>query len=172
MRHLPCFLPLAAVVSAALASAPVAAEPVENPDGTTNLPAPRFVSLKSNSAMMRAGPEERFPILWEYKRKGLPMEVLREYKHWRRVRDPDGTIGWMQKALLTGTRTGFISGEARTLYTSPDMQARVAWRIAPGAVVTITLCENVWCRVSNGGRSGYILRNHFWGSYRDEAISG
>ncbi|OYU16131.1 MAG: hypothetical protein CFE37_01915 [Alphaproteobacteria bacterium PA4] len=172
MRHHPCFLLSVAILLAAAAGPATAAEPVENPDGTTNLPVPRFVSLKSNSAMMRTGPEERFPILWEYKRKGLPMEVLREYKQWRQVRDPDGTLGWMQKALLTGTRTGFVIGETRTLFTSPDVQSRIAWRIAPGTVVTITLCENVWCRVSNGGRSGYILRNQLWGTYPNEAISG
>jgi SH3-like domain-containing protein len=172
MRHHPCFL-LSVAAAIAIAAGPVAAaEPVENPDGTTNLPVPRFVSLKSNSAMMRAGPEERFPILWEYKRKGLPVEVLGEYKQWRQVRDPDGTLGWMQKALLTGTRTGLVIGETRTLFTSPDVQSRIAWRIAPGTVVTITLCENIWCRVSNGGRSGYILRNQLWGTYPNEAISG
>jgi SH3-like domain-containing protein len=160
----------AALVAAAL-SAPLAAG--ERSDGTTDFPVPRFVSLKSNSAMMRTGPDDsRFPIAWEYKRRGLPMEILREYGIWRLVRDPEGTTGWMNKSLLTGERTGFITEETRTLYTSPDLQSRVAWRIQPGAVVTITLCESVWCRVSNGGRSGYILRNQMWGTYPNEAIGG
>lgn len=145
----------------------------ERADGSTNLPVPRFVSLKSNTAMLRTGPDDRrFPIQWEYRRRGLPMEILREYNIWRQVRDPDGTIGWMNKSLLTGERTGFITGGIRTLYTAPDLQSRVAWRIEPGTVVTITLCENIWCRVSNAGRSGYILRNQMWGTYPNEAIGG
>ncbi len=74
------------------------------------------------------------------------MEIIREYGIWRQVRDPDGIIGWMNKSLLTGERTGYVTGGIRTLYTSPDLQSRVAWRIEPGTVVTITLCENVWCR--------------------------
>ncbi len=152
---------------------PAVAAVTERADGTTTLPVPRFVSLKSNSAMMRTGPDDRrFPIAWEYKRKGLPMEVLREYGLWRQVRDPDGTIGWMNKSLLEGQRTGIVMGDERTLFTSPDLQSRVAWRIAPGAVVTITLCENVWCRVSNGGRSGFILRTQIWGTYPNEVIGG
>jgi SH3-like domain-containing protein len=158
---------------AILLSAPALAALEERADGTTNLPVPRFVSLKSNSAMMRTGPDDRrFPIQWEYKRRGLPMEIMREYGIWRQVRDPDGTIGWMNKSLLQGDRTGFVTGSVRTLYTSPDLQSRVAWRIASGAVVTITLCENVWCRVSNAGRSGYILRNQIWGTYPNEPIGG
>jgi SH3-like domain-containing protein len=163
---------LALMIPALTATAALAAGE-EKSDGTTNLPVPRFVSLKSNTAMMRTGPDDRrFPIQWEYKRRGLPMEVVREYGIWRQVRDPDGTIGWMNKSLLTGERTGYVIGSTRTLYTSPDLQSRVAWRIEPGTVVTITLCENVWCRVSNGGRSGYILRNQIWGTYPNEAIGG
>lgn len=154
------------------AATPVLAASEERADGTTTLPVPRFVSLKSNSAMMRSGPEERFPILWEYKRRGLPLEILKEYKIWRQVRDPDGTIGWMNKSLLTGVRTGFVRDQMRTLYVAPDLQSRVAWRVEPGTVMTITLCETVWCRVSKDGQSGYILRNQLWGTYPGEAVGG
>ena len=164
--------PIRLLLLAAVFAAPVSAAPTERADGTTTLPVPRFVSLKSNSAMMRSGPEERFPILWEYRRRGLPLEIVKEYKIWRQVRDPDGTLGWMNKSLLTGTRTGFVREQVRTLYVAPDLQSRVAWRIEPGTVVTITLCETIWCRVSNDGRSGYMLRNQLWGTYPGEAVGG
>jgi SH3-like domain-containing protein len=157
---------------AALAVAATAADAAEFADGTTDLPKPRFVSVKGGSAMMRSGPGERFPILWEYKRVGLPMEILKEYEIWRQVRDPDGTIGWMNKALLTGRRTGIVRDQQRLLYVAPDMKSRIAWRIAPGAVVNITLCEDIWCRVSKDGKSGYILRGQMWGTYPREKIEG
>jgi SH3-like domain-containing protein len=158
---------------ALLAAVPALGAAGERADGTTSYPVPRFVSLKSNTAMMRTGPDDRrFPIVFEYKRRGLPVEIIREYGIWRQVRDPDGQIGWMNKSLLTGQRSGFVTGGIRTLFTSPDLQSRVAWRIEPGTVVTITLCENVWCRVSNGGRSGYILRSQIWGTYPNETIGG
>ena len=94
-----------------IACAATAANAAEFADGTTDLQKPRFVSIKGGSAMMRSGPGERFPILWEYKRPGLPMEILKEYEIWRQVRDPDGTIGWMNKALLTGQRTGIVKDQ-------------------------------------------------------------
>ena len=155
-----------------IACAATAANAAEFADGTTDLQKPRFVSIKGGSAMMRSGPGERFPILWEYKRPGLPMEILKEYEIWRQVRDPDGTIGWMNKALLTGRRTGMVRGQSRLLYVAPDMKSRIAWRIAPGAVVNITLCEDIWCRVSKDGKSGYILRGQMWGTYAREKIEG
>ncbi len=167
-----------------LAPAPPAiAAPEDKADGTTTLPVPRFVSLKSGKAMLRAGPDDqRFPILWEYRRKGLPMEIVREYGLWREVRDPTGTRGWMNKSLLSGVRTALVlaeSGQAddsggapRLLYTAPNPRGRIAWRAAPGAVVTIILCEDVWCRVSNAGRSGFIPRAQLWGTYPGEAVGG
>ncbi|OSZ71993.1 hypothetical protein CAP39_01005 [Sphingomonas sp. IBVSS1] len=154
------------------ATAPTALAATEFADGTTDLPKPRFVSIKSNSAMMRTGPGERFPIKWEYKRAGLPVEVLQEYEIWRKVRDPAGEIGWMNKALLTSQRTAIITGQTRLLYVSPDVKSRIAWRIAPGAVVLVTLCEDLWCRVSKDGKSGYILRSEMWGTYKREKIEG
>ncbi|WP_310474722.1 SH3 domain-containing protein [Sandarakinorhabdus sp.] len=156
----------------ALAVVATAAGAAEFADGTTDLPKPRFVSVKGGSAMMRSGPGERFPILWEYKRVGLPMEILKEYEIWRQVRDPDGTIGWMNKALLTGRRTGLVRDQQRLLYVAPDMKSRIAWRVAPNAVVNITLCEDIWCRVSKDGKSGYILRGQMWGTYTREKIEG
>ena len=155
-----------------IACAATAANAAEFADGTTDLQKPRFVSIKGGSAMMRSGPGERFPILWEYKRPGLPMEILKEYEIWRQVRDPDGTIGWMNKALLTGQRTGMVRDQSRLLYVAPDMKSRIAWRIAPGAVVNITLCEDIWCRVSKDGKSGYILRGQMWGTSAREKIEG
>lgn len=155
-----------------IACAATASNAAEFADGTTDLQKPRFVSIKGGSAMMRSGPGERFPILWEYKRPGLPMEILKEYEIWRQVRDPDGTIGWMNKALLTGQRTGMVRDQSRLLYVAPDMKSRIAWRIAPGAVVNITLCEDIWCRVSKDGKSGYILRGQMWGTYAREKIEG
>ncbi|WP_439546659.1 SH3 domain-containing protein [Sandarakinorhabdus sp.] len=152
------------------ATAPAVA--TEFADGTTDLPKPRFVSIKRGQAMMRTGPGERFPIKWEYRRAGLPLEILKEYEIWRQVRDPDGEIGWMNKALLTGQRTGMIKEQVRLLYVAPDVNSRIAWRIAPGAVVTITLCEDMWCRISKDGKSGYILRGQMWGTYAREKIEG
>jgi SH3-like domain-containing protein len=164
MRRLPILIACAALVAGPAAVA------TDFADGTTDLPRPRFVSIKRGKAMMRSGPGERFPIKWEYRRPGLPMEILREYQIWRQVRDPAGEIGWMNKALLSGTRTGIIRDGVQILYVAPDLGSRIAWRIAPGAVVTITLCEDMWCRVSRDGKSGYILRDRLWGTYRREKI--
>jgi len=174
VRSLALILALAFAGPAVAAPAAAPAPKVEKcPEGKSNLPVPRFVSLKSGRAHLRAGPDDiRYPIVWRYIRKGLPVEIIGEYCIWRQIRDPDGATGWVNKQLLQSDRTAIITGGIRSLYVSPDLQARVAWRIEPGAVVQVNLCDGVWCRVTSDGRSGYILRDQMWGTYPAEAIGG
>ncbi len=181
VRHLCFVLALSTALPAAAVDAPPVAKPKAAPktaaescpEGKSNQPVPRFVSIKSGRAHLRAGPDDqRYPIVWVYIRKGLPVEVIGEYCIWRQIRDPDGATGWVNKQLLQSDRTAMVQGAIRPLYTSPNVQSRVAWRIEPGTVVALTLCEGQWCRVSTEGRSGYIMREQIWGTYPNEAVGG
>lgn len=77
-----------------------------NERGTvTNLPIPRFVSMKVSEGFVRRGPSKLHRIDWVYKHRNTPLMVTGEYEHWRRVQDVDGQGGWMHFRLLSGTRT-------------------------------------------------------------------
>lgn len=77
----------------------------------TGLPLPRYAALRSDEVNMRAGPGQRFPILWVYHRRGMPVRVEREFDVWRLVEDQTGQKGWMQQATLAGGRDFLIPGE-------------------------------------------------------------
>ncbi|NJR20392.1 MAG: hypothetical protein HC777_02240, partial [Hyphomonadaceae bacterium] len=77
----------------------------ETPSGQ---PVPRFVSLKFSKIRGRAGPDLDYPIRWEYKRKGLPVQVIAETDEWRRIQDPNGTISWVHKRMIDGKRTAIV----------------------------------------------------------------
>ena len=53
----------------------------------SKLKVPRFVSLRFGTVYLRTGPGRKYPIDWVYKRRGLPVEVIRDFDTWRRVRD-------------------------------------------------------------------------------------
>jgi SH3-like domain-containing protein len=142
----------------------------EAEQGLSGLPVPRFVSLGAGEANMRSGPGERYPITWVYQRRGLPLEVIREWGIWRLVRDPQGGKGWMNKNLISGERTAYVTRTIRTLHQRPDVASPVVWRLEPGVVAKIVLCEEAWCQLSIDGKSGYILRNQIWGVYPSESI--
>jgi SH3-like domain-containing protein len=131
----------------------------------------RYVSLRSDKAYLREGPSFKHRILWVYKHKGYPFQVIAEYDVWRRLRGPDGTIGWMSASMLTDQRTVLVTGRARVpLYADPEPRAKlVAWAM-PGATARLEACVLRSCRISAPGLKGWIDKEKIWGVGRDEVF--
>jgi SH3-like domain-containing protein len=136
----------------------------------SGLPVPRFASLRAGRAYMRAGPGKEYPVIWEFVRPGTPLEVVSEWNVWRKVRDADGTEGWMDRAMLSTDRTIQITRQMRDLRARPDLSSPIVLRAEPGVVMRVTMCADRWCRVEGQGRSGYLLREHGFGVYPAETI--
>ncbi len=114
------------ILAAALAPAApaTAADAARGP--VTNLPLPRFVSMRGESANARRGPSLDQRVDWEFVQQGLPLEVTAEYGQWRRVRDADGAGGWVHHALLSGVRTALVRGDAAVALRAGPTEARPA----------------------------------------------
>jgi SH3-like domain-containing protein len=136
------------------------------------LPVPRFVSLRAGEVNMRTGPGEQYPVEWVYRRQGLPIEIIGEYHTWRRVRDWQGTEGWIHVSMLSGRRAVIITGGKRTLHQLADSQSPVAAEVEPGVIGRLLECrpQSAWCRIDIDGTKGWIKRSEFWGVYEDEAV--
>jgi SH3-like domain-containing protein len=143
----------------------------EKPDGG---PAklPRFASLRSDEVNMRAGPGLRYRIDWVYKRRDLPVEIMREFDVWRWVRDADGTEGWMQQATLMGRRSFIVQKADAALRADANETAAAVAILKPGVIGRIRSCEAAsdWCNVQSGSYRGYLRREQFWGVLPGETI--
>ena len=113
----------------------------------TGLPVPRFVSLHAPKANVRTGPGVRYPVDWVLVRRGMPVEIVAEFEHWRKIRDWQGTEGWVHQSMLTATRTAVVMTEVRALRRSADDKAPAVARVEPGVVGRILSCEGAWCRL-------------------------
>lgn len=159
---------LALVVAVALCGTHAAAEPVRGP--VTNLPLPRYVSMKSAEGNVRRGPSLGHRIDWVYRRKDLPLRVTAEYGHWRRVEDRDGQGGWVHYALLSGTRTVLIEAEEAPLRLRPDAEAPALAVARRGVVARIDSCARDWCRIRKDRHAGWARKSALWGVGADEII--
>ncbi|MBT7641521.1 MAG: SH3 domain-containing protein [Rhodobiaceae bacterium] len=140
------------------------------PLGDSGLPLPRFVSINKSEANMRRGPGEDYPLLFQYQRRGLPLEIIAEYGQWRQVRDHEGSEGWMHARLLRGNRTVMLrqAANALILRQRPDMGAGVVALGQSGAIGRLEECEGDWCEIDLGGHEGWVQRDMLWGVYRFE----
>ena len=124
---------------------------------------PYWASISVDEARMRKGPSPDVPVIWEYRRKDLPVKVVARFETWRKIEDPDGTQGWMAARLLSRTRTAIVTGETRPMREEASLGAAVAYRAEPGVVGRITDCKNGWCLFDVKGRKGWIQTDHIWG---------
>ena len=112
---------------------PPAAPPKPVVGTVTGLPLPRFAALGSNQVNMRIGPDLRYRIDWTYQRRDLPVQIIEEHQIWRKIRDPEGTEGWVQRPLLNARRTFLVPGEGSApLRRRPDAEAPPVAHLKPG----------------------------------------
>lgn len=137
------------------------------PLGASGLALPRFVSIKSDAANVRRGPGPDFPLLWQYQRQNLPLEIIAEYNDWRQIRDHQGSEGWMKAPLLSGTRTVIVrrSAHAVTLRATPDATGGVVALVQPGVIGTLDMCKDDWCEIEVDSYDGWLPRDQIWGVY-------
>lgn len=165
-----CLLLIALLVAGtaieAIASAETGSE--INPSG---LPIPRFVSLRSGEVNLRTGPGLTYPINWIYQRAGMPVEVVEEFDTWRKIRDWEGSEGWVHQSMLDGKRTFLVTGsDVQTMRLSPELDAHPAARLSPGVVGELLECGPVWCRGTIQGYHGWIERELIFGVLPDETF--
>lgn len=136
----------------------------------SGLPVPRFVSLRSGEVNLRTGPGTRYPIEWVLTKRSLPVEVVQEFDTWRKIRDHQGSEGWVQSSFLTGRRTLLITGATRKLRADRKDDAAIVAMAEPGVVGRLLECRETWCRAEIGGYKGWLKRSEFWGAYSDEVV--
>jgi SH3-like domain-containing protein len=157
------------VVALAPAAPAAASDPDHGP--VTNLPLPRFVSLRAESANARRGPSLDQRVDWEFVHQGLPLEITAEYGQWRRVQDADGMGGWVHHALLSGVRTALVRGAAAVpLRAGPTDRAAVRAMAEPGVVGRLETCDEGWCEIAADGLRGWLPRATLWGVAPDEDL--
>lgn len=137
----------------------------------TNLPLPRYVSLRSSKINVRRGPGLDYRKDWVFRRSGLPVRVIEEYGDWRRIVDKDDAGGWVYHAMITGRRTVLITGTDVRFRENPIETAEVTAQAEQGVVARLRACELAWCEVEAEGHRGWVPKDAIWGVDAEEIFS-
>jgi SH3-like domain-containing protein len=131
----------------------------------SGMPVPRFVSLKFDKVNARAGPGDDHRLLWVYRVRGLPLQVIAETSEWRRVCDPQGQTAWVHKRTTDGRRTVMNTGPlAVELARKPKPGAKPAAYLNSEATAALDRCGKGWCKVHLDGASGWVREGALWGT--------
>jgi SH3-like domain-containing protein len=136
----------------------------------TNLPLPRYVTLKGSEGNARRGPSLTHRIDWVFTRPGMPLKVTAEFEHWRRVEDSEGAGGWVHYALLSGTRAVLVTEDMVEIRARPDDAAEPVLQAEYGVIARLQECSVEWCRISADGTRGWVRKTSLWGVDPGEII--
>lgn len=143
-----------------------------NLGAVSNLPLPRFVSLKATRTNVRVGPGAEYEISWTFVKAGLPVELLQEYDNWRYIRDYTGSEGWIAASLLTGKRrvimSPLVKNKANYIFAKKATDSYIVAKVMSGALGEVSSCDGTWCKVKFDKASGWIRQNKLWGVYPEE----
>jgi SH3-like domain-containing protein len=138
--------------------------------GQSGLALPRYASLRATEVNVRTGPGVRYPVKWVFMRRDLPIEIIAEFSTWRKIRDWQGTEGWVHRSMLSGKRTVIITDAVQIMRREPSRWAPAVARVEAGVVAHILNCGVEWCRVEAGGFRGWVKHGQFWGRGKKEQI--
>ena len=134
----------------------------------TGLPLPRFVSLKGDKVNLRRGPSLDYKIDWVYKRKHLPLMIVSEFDHWRKVTDFEGYSGWIYKDLLSGSRYIIVKKEETLLRNKASFDSLGKAILKKEVIGKLIDCEGKWCFIRIKNIRGYVLAEDIWGTEIDK----
>jgi SH3-like domain-containing protein len=140
----------------------------------TGLVLPRYASLKTDRVNLREGPSKEHATTWVFQRAGLPVEITAEFETWRKVRDSEGSEGWVLHSLLSGRRTALVApgkkDENFKIFARASAGADLAATLQSGVIGNVRNCDGAWCLIDGDGFKGYIQQSNLWGVYPGEKI--
>ncbi|HYF23076.1 MAG TPA: SH3 domain-containing protein [Caulobacteraceae bacterium] len=146
------------------ATASRAARPEDKPT-PSGLPVPRWVSLKFGEVNARSGPGDDHRLVWVYRARNLPVQVIAETREWRKICDPEGGTAWVHRRVTSGERTALrLDRRELPLRAAPRPEAKVRARLVGMGVAGLDKCERGWCRLSAAKVKGWAPEDALWGT--------
>ena len=136
----------------------------------SGLKVPRFVTLKSDEVNMRAGPGLEYPVIWHYRRMGLPLRVEAEFEVWRKVVDHKGDTGWMHQSVVSLRRFALVTNGSARIYSRPSDESPLVAVAERDALLELQSCPTQWCKVASGDMRGWMSRTALWGLLEGEVL--
>ena len=179
-RHILRALLVTLTAIAGLGFVAVATAAEQNTDG---LPLPRFATTRSSPINVRVGPGQKYDLAWIFTKPNMPIEIVAEFDIWRKIRDFDGSEGWIQQNLLSGARAGLVApwknGANVPLLAGASADASIRAYLGTGFRVDVRKCDGNWCQVDATSHdasghaqtySGYLKQSDIWGVYENEVF--
>lgn len=127
-------------------------------------PAPLFVSVGDKPAILYDALSVKANKLFILSRFH-PLEVLVRLDKWTKVRDAEGTIGWVENSSLGDKRFAQVSAATAEIRASAAATSAVVFEAQRGVILEVTApATDGWLAVRHrDGQSGFVRVTQVWG---------
>jgi len=97
---------------------------------------------------------------------GYPLEVIVNLGDWLKVRDPYGTLSWVESKNLQSKRTVIVKVDKANIYKEPELKSGLLANVEKDVVIELSdpLITNGWIKVRyQQDLDGYIQTSQVWG---------
>ena len=120
---------------------------------------------------MRTGPGTRYPSPGYTIVPACRLRSSTRYDLWRKIRDSEGTTGWVHKTMLDGKRNAMIHGkQAQVLRIDPEAKTKPMLKAEPIVVGSLLECQPEWCHIPGVRAQRLGEKKYLWGVYPEEVF--
>ena len=121
-------------------------------------------SLKYKKTYLRTGPSKENKVLWTYKKKGLPLRIIRKRGDWYYVEMVDKEKGWVNSSQVSTKRTIIVIAEdIMPLRENSSTNSRIIAKVEKNAVGDLLKCERIICEIDFYDVIGFVKKEFLWG---------
>lgn len=130
--------------------------------------AAEMVSIRGENVNMRSGPGTNKEVLWKIG-NGFPLEVLERSGEWLKVRDFEGSVGWVHQKVTNKephavVRANKGSNKNINIRSRPSTKGEIVAIAAYGVVFKVLEKRDGWVHVEHAnGVKGWIRQDLLWG---------
>ena len=116
-----------------------------------------WLSLKYDKTYLRSGPSKQNKVLWTYKKKGLPIKVIRKKGDWYEVEMPEKIIGWISSTQISfKRRVLIISDELINIRKKEVSSSKVIAKVGKNVIGELISCQKKIRKVDYYNVEGFV----------------
>ncbi|XCN75058.1 MAG: SH3 domain-containing protein [Candidatus Electrothrix aestuarii] len=127
----------------------------------------RMVAVRNDNVNMRSGPGLKKKVLWKLS-AGFPLKVVKRSGKWLKVKDFEGTVGWVHKNVVNRSGHMIVKAQKKSqgkinIRSKPSTRSKIVAKAYYGVVFRTLKKQKGWVKVQHGKVTGWIKRSLLWG---------
>lgn len=126
-----------------------------------------FACVKSDCVNVRVGPGKDYPIVFVYKKRWLPVQIIAEFNTWKKIKDKDGDEGWVSGRCISNKQTVIVVKDT-ILYTKSNKNSVKLAIVKPDVVAEVVEDSKGadFIKIKLNCKKGWVSKKDVWGGIK------